>query len=609
MQLKKLSKRIIELGPIETWNRIVYQFKKKAFALRWKKKALAKSYKKQSFSSLKLNDFTGEIIRNYEFQNHLPIECVDQKIVIRQADQFCHNTFDLLGSGVKTFEKIPWKYDFKHCLPQVFPDLFYQELHASSLSSLGYNCYAPDIKVPWELSRFQHLFYLGRAYEITGNRIYVQTFVDHAADWIDQNPFLVGVNWACPMEVAIRAINWIFAFHFFKNEPTIPADFWQNFIGSLYEHAYYLKHNWETSYRPNNHYIADLVGYFYLCNFFEAIPLCKKAKKFAYKKILKQFDHQIHPDGTSYEGSTAYHKLNTELFWLFSLACQATKIKLPTSFDKKLATMFAFIEHCSITKQELVQIGDNDSGKIVTGIQFGTAQAKEIRHYSNFGITIIKHDRWHITFRHPTYQTHQPTGHFHRDELSITIAYKNIPILVDSGSYLYTANATWRNLMRSHHVHNTFYPETYEEVDTSIDLFQLPKQLQSDTAQITEDNNTISIQNHFKNQKRKLTFDKNNNNLVIEDFLRNDTGHLWVWILMFHPSIAIIQKTKHCWQICHNKKKLLTLESNLFFSSTDGFYSPHYGVVQSTKKLVGSKSFSHKDKTIVMIEMSPAKKL
>ncbi len=37
------------------------------------------------------------------------------------------------------------------------------------------------------------------------------------------------------MEVGIRAINWIIAWEFFKHEPSITLDFWERFIGSLYD--------------------------------------------------------------------------------------------------------------------------------------------------------------------------------------------------------------------------------------------------------------------------------------------------------------------------------------------------------------------------------------
>ena len=59
-----------------------------------------------------------------------------------------------------------------------------------------------DIKVPWELSRFQHFTILGQAYILSKEEKYAQEFVNQVTDWIEHNPVGFGVNWACPMDVA-----------------------------------------------------------------------------------------------------------------------------------------------------------------------------------------------------------------------------------------------------------------------------------------------------------------------------------------------------------------------------------------------------------------------
>jgi hypothetical protein len=60
---------------------------------------------------------------------------------------------------------------------------------------------------------------LGQAYLLTGDERYAQTFVAHLDGWMGQNPPKLGVNWMSSLEVAFRAISWLWAFYFFKDSP------------------------------------------------------------------------------------------------------------------------------------------------------------------------------------------------------------------------------------------------------------------------------------------------------------------------------------------------------------------------------------------------------
>src|SRR5207237_4403756 len=57
-----------------------------------------------------------------------------------------------------------------------------------------------DHKIIWELNRHQHWLALGRAFWLSDGSTYRQTFVRELADWLDDNPPLVGVNGASMLE-------------------------------------------------------------------------------------------------------------------------------------------------------------------------------------------------------------------------------------------------------------------------------------------------------------------------------------------------------------------------------------------------------------------------
>jgi hypothetical protein len=605
--------------------------------------------------------FIEKIIDSPEFNLYLPKKFKNDVWLLQQADLVSQNCFDLLGSGQKCFTKIPWQQDFKTGKSGKNWGDFYQNITASCPKTMNLVEYNPDIKIPWELSRFQHIFVLGKAYQISSKESqsrYAKAFQSQASDWIDSNPYLIGVNWACPMDVAIRAINWIWGFYFFQDSCEIPPEFWEKFIDSLHKHLQYLEFNWETSDKPNNHYISDLVGYLYLCEFFsqQKENLIKKEKKLQKKKIwcietiLEQFFHQINADGTCYEGSTNYHRLDTELFLHFKLICSATQAILPQDFLIRLEKMIKFVQDCTDecsdetcnqdNSTNFISIGDNDSGKILTGIECASSaciekspnerQAKlQLHNYSDFGLLIIKKNEprftdWHITFRYPAFKKNQPSGHFHHDELAVTLSIGGVPILVDAGTYVYTANNAWRNLMRSPQSHNTFCcPEQPDLAQTNTvqtnpaqtnleqtDLFQLNLKPQKNTLEITQTDCVIQATACNKKMAyRMLELNCNQKNLKITDWWNTQTWNALdchshecdnkifksEWNLIFDTELELKKESSGNWLVTRYRKAVCRIFSTLDFAQTEGFYSKNYGQLQICPKLVATKNISTKN--------------
>ena len=119
----------------------------------------------------------------------------------RHAAAVADGRFDLLGSGEMRLRSedghLRWHDDFK--AGYSFPA---QCLYLDVPICLAHD--GPDIKVPWELSRFQQVFDLIWA----GGDEAPAVFLAHWHDWMAANPFARGVNWACTMDVALRAISW-----------------------------------------------------------------------------------------------------------------------------------------------------------------------------------------------------------------------------------------------------------------------------------------------------------------------------------------------------------------------------------------------------------------
>lgn len=516
----------------------------------------------------------------------------------RQADAFANNCFDILGSRDQCLMVMPWHSDFR--LRYQNPDgdylfdknLFYKDftIHFGLTDRL-----IKDIKVPWELSRCTHFYVLGAAYEKGHNPVYAQAFADYVKDWLDENPFLLGPNWVCPMDVGIRAFNWVWAFHFFKDAPELDQAFWERFVCSLYDHLFYLENNWELYEKTSNHYLSDLLGYYALTWFFADLKHFQKSATWCHREFLKEFEKQVFEEGTDYEGSTSYHKLVTEIFYHFYLLSQEHGSGVPISFVEKLKKMFTFIDWCTVSDGNLVKIGDDDSGKILH-YSITPQLIAQMKHsapsdqceffFKEFGLAVRKDDDWHVTLRHHAYKNEQPSGHFHNDVASVTVAVRGVPVFVDPGSYVYTPSAVWRNKFRSVTAHNTFYIEEVESV-----LFNERSLFSLDLPEHAAGNNLWKVEHDLYSipASRTLTF-KDKKTLLIEDNWEDVSGHTFTscWNFTLSPFVTA-HKDGNAWHIKDEGTVLLTLQcEDLHFELRDAWYAPGYGYKVPCKQLVAT---------------------
>ncbi len=279
-----------------------------------------------------------------------------------------------------TYSPIDWQLDFKSGYRWSEKTWYYHIKYG--------DIYGADVKVPWELSRMQHLPLLACAfgkYKASNPDFAKMCFLEfrnQILDFIATNPPRWGVNWSCTMDVAIRVANWVMAYELFRiSGADLDIAFNDVFRRSVYEHSFHIIKNleWHPRYR-NNHYLANICGLIYALAW---LPVTKQTQKwfsFAVREFFREIEHQFLEDGASFENSTSYHRLSTEMvLWCVALLMHMLDGKLAScandkgfnSFLKeKLNEMAAKLEKvvdftASIIKPDghIPQIGDNDSGR------------------------------------------------------------------------------------------------------------------------------------------------------------------------------------------------------------------------------------------------------
>lgn len=249
---------------------------------------------------------------------------------------------------------------------------------------------ASDCKVPWELSRFQHLPSMAKVYLIRNDARYAEEAIWQIEDWINENPFLHGINWTCAMEVAIRACNWMWAWWAFKDTKSWTEEFNSRFLKSMWQHGWYIEKNLENKGGiETNHYLSDVVGLLFIGVMFPQFKDAEKWKKFGVKEIIRCMEEMVHEDGVSFENSTGYHRLVLELFTYSAILCKNNNIELPPRFWRRLERMFDFILHAMRPDGLMPMIGDNDDGRFFILSDYYTWHRFDFRYLLAIGAVLF----------------------------------------------------------------------------------------------------------------------------------------------------------------------------------------------------------------------------
>lgn len=255
-----------------------------------------------------------------------------------------------------------------------------------------------DIKVPWELARMQHHVELAWAFACAVEKrpgfressVYAREFRNQILDFCATNPPRFGVNWRCTMDVAIRVANWILAHGMFRAlGASFDSDFERILTASVVDHAKYIVANLEWfEHGRGNHYLANISGLVFAAAALPASETTDKWLAFAARELIREVEHQFHPDGTGAEASTAYHCLCVEMVVYASAVllglAQARKKRLrmspgtvrgsrtsasidifPAWYTERMERMAEFVVAMTKPDGTIPQIGDNDSGRFV----------------------------------------------------------------------------------------------------------------------------------------------------------------------------------------------------------------------------------------------------
>lgn len=264
----------------------------------------------------------------------------------------------------QSYEPIDWHIDFKSGYRWSAKEI--ANLKHSNIDN------GVDVKICWDLGRMQHLIQLSLCAKISKEKrsTYIVEYKNQVLDFIALNPLGKGVQWSCCMDVAIRASNLLVSYDIIKQfdeEKILNSEFSEIFSKSIYNHGQYIMGNLELNLRNGvnqNHYLSNLIGLLYISVYLKLKGKTKNWYNFAKKEFFREIQRQFFSDGTNFEGSTSYHRLSTELV-VFGLAViNRIETNIPEDSLELLVRAGDFSQDIRKSNGEIVQIGDNDSGRL-----------------------------------------------------------------------------------------------------------------------------------------------------------------------------------------------------------------------------------------------------
>jgi hypothetical protein len=420
--------------------------------------------------------------------------------LVAAADAVVDGRFDLLGHDALNFgSPIDWHLD--PVSNKRAPRVHWSRIPYLNADLIG------DHKVIWEINRHQHFFILGRAFQATGREVYAECFAAHLASWMDANPPKDGVNWASSLEVAYRAIAWLWALELFRESRVLTGDVVKRMLKYLYIHGRHLEQYLSTYFSPNTHLTGEALGLLYLGLLLPEFRRAKQWRRLGWQILERELPRQVHEDGVYFEQASYYHRYTVDIYLHALLLADRNGLAVPRAMRERLVLAAGYLADLTRADGSMPIVGDDDGGSLVVledrpfadvrstlatasvvldipelaavaGAAteevlwlLGPVGLKEVD--ANLGASPPAHtsilfatggyavlrDSWTADAKHALVDCGPlgalNCGHAHSDALSIELEAGGCPFFVDPGTYTYTESAADRDHFRHSAAHNT----------------------------------------------------------------------------------------------------------------------------------------------------------
>jgi hypothetical protein len=395
-----------------------------------------------------------------------------QSSLLAEADEIVAGKFRMFG-GEPVEIKLPFDGPLHHWTEY--------ETNLQLLSAL-YSLLS-DIKFIWEPARFGWAYLLGRAYYLTQNEIYAETFWKFFEQFTESNPPNLGPHWMNGQEVAIRLMALVWAGQVFETAAASSAEGRARLAGAVAAHASRIPPTLVYARaQNNNHLITEAAGLYTAGLALPEHPDALNWRALGWRWLNWAFRNQISRYGEYIQHSTNYHRvmLDTAL-WVNTIKADEWPRLTLQSLGRATHWLFSMLDPASGRTPNL---GAND-GALILPLAATT--------FNDFRPTVQAAARAFLRFQMPagawdemplwlgldahekSYEsnfymadhlrgrdswaylraTQFPSRFGHMDQLHLDLWWRGLNIAQDAGTYLYNADPPWDNPLVASRAHNT----------------------------------------------------------------------------------------------------------------------------------------------------------
>lgn len=528
--------------------------------------------------------------------------------------------FDFRGLGLN-FGNQQYGLNTEVCLLkgpdyELWPMTFCYDLDYKQRDDLG------DARTNWEKNRHFEWALLAKAYYVTRDERFLKELIEKAEKWCHDNPFLYGISWTSAMELAVRAVNWMYALAFVraagKDMPVLG-------IGTINMVDYLTKHYSRYS-SANNHLLVEataigLAGYAFHDQTWQELAI---------RLLTEELEKQNYSDGVNKELSLHYQTFGMEAYLLLA------HVSGENRWNGMLKRQCEYVAHAMWREQAVCEFGDDDEGRILDlqggkwhhwewVLQLGSLVTG--MRYSRFD-DICENTRWLFTDeeieairRLPLYDNtksrcfekggnsflrdrddriligidHAALGfgaiaaHGHADALSFQILVDGEPVITDPGTYIYHCDLEHRNAFRKTINHSTVCVGGRDQSEM-LGAFLWGKRAECKLEHFSSSGETDVLTASHDGYKpvihqRTLEWNKVNRMLRMEDAFSQEVD--WVSTLMLGKDVCVVSHSEESVDLLSGCNKIsISINTPIEkLNVEDAEISTEYGVKHPSKAI------------------------
>ncbi|HMQ52347.1 MAG TPA: alginate lyase family protein [Anaerolineae bacterium] len=561
----------------------------------------------------------------------LPGDAPEAVDLIAEAQSYLRHEWHFFDLAGRSETPIDWHADPTSGI--VAPRRFGLDLNHRDERLVG------NVKVIWEKNRHHHLSVLAAAYALTRDERFAAEVANQLLDWVEQNPYLVGINWTHPLEQGIRLIAWVWCERWLAGSAHYERAFGQAspLWPAIYQHQRFIEQTYSQGSSANNHLIGEMAGLFIAAVAWPIFADSARWQALARRVLEQEIVKQTFPQSKlNWELAFGYHLFALEFFLLALVEAEraAEPARFSQTYRAYVRGMLEVIPLLTDRGGHLPRYGDSDEGMALQLQALGHRREAWLYHAGRallgakvpipaqgrlgaalLGLPTISEQSWQppavesVGFADAglyllAQRRHSPrevfvladagphgylslAAHAHADALSFTLSVGGRPILIDPGTYVYHTDWAWRQYFRGSRAHNTLVVDGLDQslqagpflwshkAETTVHHWQVDQH----SADLLASHNGYRALGVIHRRRLTLTDEK----LLVSDVLEGTGVHQIALYFHFAPECQIEFLSASELMIQHAEVQIsLALPPSLqvelhYGSEALGWFSPGFG--------------------------------